>query len=130
MNIATTSQAKYFLVLSLLWYLIMTNQFQDMSVLIVDDEALTRRVHEFTLRHPGFTKFQMAENRMQAIQLCQSGEHYDIITMDVSMPLINSVEISYLIKCIISFHKYLHFNKFKHALPLKFLILYFRQPKY
>ena len=93
MNIATTSQAKYFLVLSLVWYLIMANNFQNMSMLIVDDEALTRRVHEFTLRHPGFTKFQMAENRMQAIQLCQSGEHYVIITMDFSMPLINGVRL-------------------------------------
>ena len=71
----------------------MANNFQNMSMLIVDDEALTRTVHEFTLRHSGFTKLQMAENGMQAIQLCQSGEHYVIITMDFSMPLINGVRL-------------------------------------
>lgn len=86
--------------------------------LIVDDESMMHKLHKRILGRFGF-KTLIAENGKQAVELCQSGARFDLITMDFQMPIMDGLEVSCLIKCIISFLKlhlqisiYLNFLKF------------------
>lgn len=107
MNITTPSQVKFFIVLSLVWYLNMALPHANMSVLIVDDDPTCRSLSAIFLRQFGIRDITMAENGAEAVLSCRLGITYDIIVMDFSMPLMNGVEVGNLIKNIISFHEYL-----------------------
>ncbi len=68
------------------------------SVLIVDDNALVRQaLCEFFVREGDFDVCGEAENRLAAIEKAQL-LHPDLIVTDLSMPLINGLEETRVLK--------------------------------
>lgn len=73
------------------------------KALIVDDDSFIRSYHTANLNRSGF-RTVTAENGKQAV-LFQSGANFDLITMDFQMPIMDGLEVSCLIECIIYFFK-------------------------
>ncbi|KAK1401486.1 Two-component response regulator ARR22 [Heracleum sosnowskyi] len=61
----------------------------DKVALIVDDDSFIRIYNTAVLRQFGFKNFT-AENRKQAV--LQSGAHFDLITMDFQMTIMDGIE--------------------------------------
>ena len=59
-----------------------------MHVLIVDDNAINRKVLHRQLNRIGFVDVDMAENGEIAVSKCRSKE-YDVIFMDIQMPVMD-----------------------------------------
>ncbi|OGZ70433.1 MAG: hypothetical protein A2644_01745 [Candidatus Zambryskibacteria bacterium RIFCSPHIGHO2_01_FULL_39_63] len=66
------------------------------KVLIVDDEALVRRLLEAILKMEGH-KVVMASDGMTALCFFEK-EHFDLVITDFEMPLLNGVELILRIK--------------------------------
>ncbi|XP_074377456.1 two-component response regulator 24-like [Apium graveolens] len=64
---------------------------KDAKALIVDDDSMAHTLHKHLLSRFGFKTFT-AENGKQAIELFRSGEHFDLITMDFQMPVMDGIE--------------------------------------
>ncbi|XP_030477141.1 two-component response regulator 24-like [Syzygium oleosum] len=68
---------------------------EKLSVLIVDDELLVRKVHEKLLSKLKLAKqvqTQTATNGKEALDLHLSGSSFDIILMDLQMPIMDGTE--------------------------------------
>ncbi|KAL9239706.1 hypothetical protein vseg_014003 [Gypsophila vaccaria] len=61
------------------------------SALIVDDDILIRNVHKKYLSKNGF-EVQMAENGLQALELLHAGNQYDLLIMDLEMPIMDGIQ--------------------------------------
>ncbi|KAK1400658.1 Hybrid signal transduction histidine kinase I [Heracleum sosnowskyi] len=61
------------------------------NALIVDDDSMMHFIHKFLLSRFGFKIF-VAENGKQAVELFQSGQHFDVVTMDFQMPVMDGVQ--------------------------------------
>ncbi|KAK1400659.1 Hybrid signal transduction histidine kinase I [Heracleum sosnowskyi] len=61
------------------------------NALIVDDDSMMHFIHKFLLSRFGFKIF-VAENGKQAVELFQAGQHFDVVTMDFQMPVMNGVQ--------------------------------------
>lgn len=65
-----------------------------LSVLVVDDDPVIQKIHKMML-----TKFkiishtQVAENGKQAVDLHRCGAIFDIILMDMEMPIMNGIQV-------------------------------------
>jgi CheY-like chemotaxis protein len=72
-----------------------------LQVLVVDDNAVNRKVAELTLMRMGYRP-EMAEDGLQAVdQVAQAraaGRRHDLVFMDVQMPLMDGLEATRLIK--------------------------------
>lgn len=60
-------------------------------VLVAEDQAMNRLVLSMFLTRLGLTA-HMVEDGQQAVDLYQSGEHFDCILMDMRMPLLNGLD--------------------------------------
>ncbi|RVW60567.1 Two-component response regulator ARR22 [Vitis vinifera] len=58
------------------------------STLIVDDDPLTRRIHKVLLTKVGL-ETQAVENGKEAVDLYRSGASFDLILMDLEMPIMD-----------------------------------------
>lgn len=65
------------------------------SVLIVDDDPIIRRINTALLNQFGF-KIQVAKNGKQAIDLYCAGAYFDLIFMDMEMPIMDGPTVSCL----------------------------------
>ncbi|KAL5770493.1 hypothetical protein ACOSP7_014647 [Xanthoceras sorbifolium] len=62
-----------------------------LSALIVDDDALIRKVHLTILKSLGFVA-QVASNGKEAVDVFRSGANFDIVFIDMDMPIMNGIE--------------------------------------
>ena len=65
------------------------------SVLIVDDDPIIRKIHRVLLSK-FTTEIQVAENGKEAVDRYRSGAFFDLVLMDMDMPIINGLEVCFL----------------------------------
>lgn len=65
-------------------------------ILVADDNSVNLRVLELTLKLKGFT-VDLVDNGEQAVSLCNANK-YDLILMDIHMPLISGIEACRIIR--------------------------------
>ncbi|KAK9747700.1 hypothetical protein RND81_02G009800 [Saponaria officinalis] len=61
------------------------------NALIVDDDIVVRNVHKKYLSKNGF-EIQMAENGIQALEFFHAGNQFDLVIMDLEMPLMDGIQ--------------------------------------
>ncbi|KAK9266468.1 hypothetical protein L1049_021380 [Liquidambar formosana] len=64
---------------------------RNLSALIVDDDLIVRRIHTTLLTKLG-VKTQGVENGKKAVDLFQSGDFFDLVIMDMEMPVMDGPE--------------------------------------
>ncbi|KAK0601455.1 hypothetical protein LWI29_024413 [Acer saccharum] len=64
---------------------------KQVSALIVDDDRVIRKIHSMILRSLK-VKSEMAVNGKEAVDLFRSGANFDIVFMDLEMPIMNGIE--------------------------------------
>ncbi len=64
------------------------NKFADKRLLLVEDNELNREIAAEILKEAGFT-VDTAENGQQACEMVQGAEHYDLVLMDIQMPIMD-----------------------------------------
>ncbi|XP_050234660.1 two-component response regulator 24-like [Mercurialis annua] len=62
-----------------------------MSALVVDDDAINRKIHRKILENLGIEN-QEVRNGKEAIEIICSGRKFDLILMDRDMPIMNGIE--------------------------------------
>ncbi|CAN0892765.1 Two-component response regulator 24 [Linum grandiflorum] len=60
-----------------------------MKVLIVDDEPMIRMIHKAMLGRLGINEVEVADNGQAAIDLHADGASFDLILMDLHMPVMD-----------------------------------------
>lgn len=65
-------------------------------ILVVDDNEINRYVAKKILQQCGFV-VELAENGQMAVDLIISN-HYDLVLMDIYMPVMNGFEATYIIR--------------------------------
>ncbi|GED69706.1 histidine kinase [Brevibacillus reuszeri] len=65
--------------------------FQEKCVLLVDDDARNVYALVTTLERKGI-RVEVAENGKQALEILQGGQEYDLVLMDIMMPIMNGYE--------------------------------------
>ena len=73
-----------------------------LSALVVDDDGVCRIIHVAYLRRHGFETYAV-ENGREAVDLIRSGEQFDVVFMDLVMPVLDGIQVSQVI--IISIYK-------------------------
>lgn len=61
--------------------------------LIVDDEHLLRQIHEAML-NKFHLETDVAKNGKEAVELFASGKSYDLVFMDLEMPVMNGTKVN------------------------------------
>lgn len=69
-----------------------TDPKSPLSILVVDDDELNRRMMQLLLKREGYTT-DFATNGQEALDAVKSGS-YDIVLMDLQMPVMDGVEAS------------------------------------
>ena len=64
-----------------------------LSALVVDDSRVCRMIHDAYLTRNDFETYTV-ENGREAVDLIRSGEQFDVIFMDLVMPVMNGFEVS------------------------------------
>ncbi|CAK9142855.1 unnamed protein product [Ilex paraguariensis] len=59
-----------------------------LSVLIVDDDPIIQKIHKALLNKFGL-ETHVVENGKEAVDLCRSGACFDLILMDMEMPIMD-----------------------------------------
>ncbi|KAL2567164.1 hypothetical protein AAZV13_19G210400 [Glycine max] len=62
------------------------------SALIVDDDAIIRKIHKTMLERLFNIEAKTVRDGKEAVDLCRSGENFDIIFMDKEMPIMDGHE--------------------------------------
>jgi len=66
-----------------------------LTALVVDDDAMTRRIHQMTLSNLGFN-ITCLKNGKEAVEIHQHGKKFDLILMDKDMPEMNGTEVYFI----------------------------------
>lgn len=66
------------------------------NILIAEDNTINQKVLKLTLEREGFN-IRIAENGQEAVEMYEA-EHFDMIFMDVHMPLMDGLEATRLIR--------------------------------
>lgn len=76
-----------------------TNNWSDKTILIVEDTDTSIMYYRAALKK---TKVQLvcAENGEQAVELVKEGKAFDLILMDINMPVLNGIEATKQIKAL------------------------------
>ena len=67
-------------------------------ILLVDDSRMIRLMVSRRLRQIGFELIDEAENGAEALALLSSGKNYDLVLLDLEMPVINGFEFLHIVK--------------------------------
>jgi CheY-like chemotaxis protein len=62
-----------------------------MNVLVVEDEPNNREIAVISLKSAGYSVTACA-NGAEAVALCATGEPFDVVLMDLAMPVMNGLE--------------------------------------
>ncbi|KAK3001283.1 hypothetical protein RJ639_021174 [Escallonia herrerae] len=68
----------------------------NLSVLIVDDDPIIRRIHRVMLNKFGLVT-HVVENGKEAVDLFRSGACFDMVLMDMEMPIMDGPKVSFLL---------------------------------
>lgn len=63
-----------------------------LTALVVDDNILNRKIHQKLLESVG-VKNQGVENGQEAVDIHCHGQIFDLILMDMDMPIMNGIEV-------------------------------------
>lgn len=63
------------------------------SALVVDDEAVVRYIHMSLLRKLNVEQVEAAENGKAAVDAFQRGASFDLVLMDLEMPLMDGAQV-------------------------------------
>ncbi|KAI5315610.1 hypothetical protein PRUPE_8G209300 [Prunus persica] len=61
------------------------------TALVVDDSMINQRIHHKLLENLGIEN-QVVGNGKEAVDVHCSGKHFDLILMDMDMPIMNGIE--------------------------------------
>ncbi|TKY61323.1 Two-component response regulator ARR22 [Spatholobus suberectus] len=70
----------------------MTDKETKISALIVDDDAIIRKIHKTMLERLFNIEAEMVKDGKEAVDLYRSGANFDIIFMDKEMPIMDGPE--------------------------------------
>ena len=73
--------------------------WSEKTILIVEDTDTSIMYYRAALKKSK-VKLVCAENGLQAVELVKQGKHFDLILMDINMPLLNGIEATKQIKSI------------------------------
>lgn len=76
----------------------MTSTLDQLKILLVEDEAITRAVMENLLQHIGLSQISLAEDGDQARIALGQGD-YDLVFSDIEMPGCNGLQLLKEIRC-------------------------------
>eukprot|EP01128_Nolandella_sp_AFSM9_P008421 TRINITY_DN509_c0_g1_i4.p1 TRINITY_DN509_c0_g1~~TRINITY_DN509_c0_g1_i4.p1 ORF type:complete len:352 (+),score=45.72 TRINITY_DN509_c0_g1_i4:146-1057(+) len=65
----------------------------EIEVLMIDDEMVSRLVLERLLRKAGYLTITSVDSAFKALELLDAGNKYDLILADVKMPKMNGIEL-------------------------------------
>lgn len=85
---------------------------RQLTALVVDDDIIVRTVHQKMLNSVG-VKNQVVENGKEAIDIHNCGQSFDLILMDMDMPIMNGIEV-YI-------HTYIHNYTFQSNKTLQLI---------
>ncbi|KAJ8749515.1 hypothetical protein K2173_025710 [Erythroxylum novogranatense] len=63
-----------------------------MRALVVDDDSTNRIIHQTLLRKLGVKSLEMVVNGKEALDIHSSGQTFDLILMDMDMPIMNGIQ--------------------------------------
>lgn len=66
------------------------------TALVVDDNMVVRAIHHRLLQDLGIEN-QVAVNGKEAVDVHSSGQYFDLILMDMDMPVMNGIEVLLLL---------------------------------
>lgn len=66
------------------------------TALVVDDNMVIRAIHHRLLKDLGIEN-QVAVNGKEAVDVHSSGQYFDLILMDMDMPVMNGIEVLLLL---------------------------------
>ncbi|KAJ4849158.1 Two-component response regulator 24 [Turnera subulata] len=67
------------------------NSGTKITALVVDDDTTIRVIHQRLLKNLGIEN-QVAKNGQEAVDIHSSGKYFDLIIMDMDMPILNGIE--------------------------------------
>ncbi|XP_027349098.1 two-component response regulator 24-like [Abrus precatorius] len=67
------------------------NLVTHLTALVVDDNILNRKIHQEMLKSAG-VKNQGVKNGKEAVDIHCHGQRFDLILMDMDMPIMNGIE--------------------------------------
>lgn len=73
--------------------------WSEKTILIVEDTDTSIMYYRAALKKSK-VKLVCAENGLQAVEFVRQGKHFDLILMDINMPLLNGIEATKQIKSI------------------------------
>jgi len=73
--------------------------WSEKTILIVEDTDTSIMYYRAALKKSK-VKLVCAENGLQAVEFVKQGKHFDLILMDINMPLLNGIEATKQIKSI------------------------------
>lgn len=72
--------------------------YSNMSILLVEDLASTRKLMGMMFKRQGINNYTFAENGKEAVELIRGNNLYDIIFMDKEMPVMDGYEATKLMR--------------------------------
>jgi YesN/AraC family two-component response regulator len=79
--------------------MIAPDKLTNLNIMIIDDDAFTRKVIRRVLTNLGFTSIIDADGSESALKLINKEPPFDIFITDVEMPRINGLELIRLVRC-------------------------------
>lgn len=73
--------------------------WSEKTILIVEDTDTSIMYYKAALKK-SMVNLVCAENGLQAVELVRQGKHFDLILMDINMPILNGIEATRQIKSI------------------------------
>ncbi|XP_061341458.1 two-component response regulator 24-like [Gastrolobium bilobum] len=64
---------------------------RQLTALVVDDDMMVRIIHRKMLNSVGVEN-EVVENGKEALDIHRSGQNFDLILMDMDMPIMNGIE--------------------------------------
>lgn len=86
----------------------LTNLFKSKSVLLAEDNPVGKKINTHLLRRMGF-KVKHVENGQEILEELDKN-HYDLVFMDINMPILNGFETAKIIREGVKFKKFKNNN--------------------
>ncbi|XP_054800945.1 two-component response regulator 24-like [Prosopis cineraria] len=65
---------------------------RELTALVVDDQEMLRKIHETMLNRVGVRNVEAVNNGKEAVDIHRAGRSFDLILMDLDMPVMSGVE--------------------------------------